>query len=124
MLLVSAKIAGKKQRTKSEEMVPYHEHGTATVEPGTICNLPDILDVVGIGTDEPFAQVKESTFYCFCVTFESTLSPPNGAVRCFNFDKHPTWGHSEYLDRTRRELYGTDTQRKYGHLDRCNSTWC
>ena len=58
------------------------------IESGTVRNLPNILDVVGILFRELLAKVLECTFNRFSFALKCRLTPPYKAARTTNVVEH------------------------------------
>ena len=65
----------------------YH---TAAIESPSIHQLPKVLDLQRICTDQHSLQFMYCRFYGLSTAFQNRLTPADNALVCFDFQKHPS----------------------------------
>src|SRR6185369_823537 len=75
-----------------------HQHRPAAVEAAAIADLPDVLDVERIGTDETVAKGFERAVHRLGPTLEARFAPSDGALVALDPDEQPARRGVESLD--------------------------
>lgn len=75
-----------------------HEHWATSVEPRAIGVLPDVLDLLGVPSDETLREVLERALDGFGMALESALTPSDDARLCFDAHKEPSRRNAENLE--------------------------